>query len=110
MHVTLTIEADSLSEISKYFLNQDTPPAPIAPTKPEATKKAESKKEVAAKEPDVLAETKPVNLEEVRAAVAEKAPTKRVEIKALLTKFGADKVTNLDKAKYDDFLSEIKSL
>lgn len=48
-----------------------------------------------------------VGLEEVRAVLAEKSRSgKTTEVKALLTKFGVDKLSELDSSKYDELLKE----
>ena len=47
------------------------------------------------------------DLEEVRAVLAEKSRSgKTTEVKALLTKFGVDKLSELDSSKYDELLKE----
>lgn len=51
-----------------------------------------------------------VTLEQVRAAVTDKAKTKRTEIKDLLTEFGSKNVTELDKEKYAEFLNKVNAL
>lgn len=52
-----------------------------------------------------------VSLEMVRAAVSEKANAgKRNELKELLTSFGSKNVTELDKAKYAEFLNQVNAL
>ena len=52
-------------------------------------------------------EVKCVTLEEVRAVLAEKSRSgKTTEVKALLTKFGVDKLSELDSSKYDELLKE----
>ena len=48
-----------------------------------------------------------VGLEGVRAVLAEKSRLgKTTEVKALLTKFGVDKLSELDSSKYDELLKE----
>jgi len=52
-----------------------------------------------------------ITVEQLRAAVSQKATAgKRAEIKALLTSFGAENVTSLDKDNYADFLNQVKAL
>lgn len=113
MHVTLTIEADSLSEIARYITGTHEEPAKsekkTTPAKKEVVQEPVAAEPFADKKAEKQ-ETKKISLEDVRAAVAEKAVTKRTEIKALLTEFGADKVTNLDKEKYVDFLAALQKL
>ena len=48
-----------------------------------------------------------VTLEEVRAVLAEKSRAgKTAEVKELLTKFGVNKLSELDSSKYDELLKE----
>lgn len=57
--------------------------------------------------------TTSVSLEMVRAAVSEKAnakPGNRDKLKQLLTSFDAKNVTELDKAKYAEFLTAVNAL
>ena len=50
---------------------------------------------------------KSVTLEEVRAVLAEKSRAgKTAEVKELLTKFGVNKLSELDSSKYDELLKE----
>jgi len=52
-------------------------------------------------------EKKSINLEEVRAVLAEKSRAgKTAEVKELLTKFGVNKLSELDASKYDELLKE----
>ena len=52
-------------------------------------------------------EKKSVTLEEVRSVLAEKARAgKTAEVKELLTKFGVNKLSELDASKYDELLKE----
>jgi len=52
-------------------------------------------------------EKKYINLEEVRAVLAEKSRAgKTAEVKELLTKFGVNKLSELDASKYDELLKE----
>lgn len=54
---------------------------------------------------------KEVTIEEVRAMVNSKAQDgKRDAVKALLTEFEAEKVTNLAKTQYADFLVKVSAL
>ena len=57
------------------------------------------------------AETKPLTLEDVRAVLAEKSRAGHTaEVKALLTKYGADKLSEMDPANYQALLSEAEVL
>lgn len=56
-------------------------------------------------------EVKPITVESLRELVTEKVgKNKRSEVKALLTKFGAENVSKLDKAKYAEFNEELNAL
>ena len=52
-----------------------------------------------------------VTLEEVRAVLAEKSRSgKTAEVKELLTKFGVNKLSELDASKYDELLKETEGI
>jgi len=54
---------------------------------------------------------KPVSLEQIRAILAEKSQSgKQPEVKALITKFGAKKLTDIDPACYKELLQEAEAL
>lgn len=56
-------------------------------------------------------EKKSVTLEEVRAVLAEKSRSgKTSEVKQLLTKFGVNKLSELDSSKYDELLKEAEGI
>ena len=56
-------------------------------------------------------EKKSVTLEEVRAVLAEKSRSgKTAEVKELLTKFGVNKLSELDASKYDELLKETEGI
>ena len=51
------------------------------------------------------------SLEEVRAVLAEKSRAgKTAEVKGLLTKFGVNKLSELDASKYDELLKETEGI
>lgn len=57
------------------------------------------------------AEPKPLTLEQVRAALAEKSRAGHTaEVKALLIKHGADKLSDIDPAEYPAILAEAEVL
>ena len=57
------------------------------------------------------AEPKPLSLEQVRAALAEKSRAGHTsEVKALLIKHGADKLSDIDPAEYPALLAEAEVL
>ena len=56
-------------------------------------------------------EKKSVTLEEVRSVLAEKSRAgKTAEVKELLTKFGVNKLSELDASKYDELLKETEEI
>jgi hypothetical protein len=56
-------------------------------------------------------EKKSVTLEEVRSVLAEKTRAgKTAEVKELLTKFGVNKLSELDASKYDELLKETEGI
>ena len=70
----------------------------------------EPEKKTAAKKEE-KAEPKPLTLERVRAALAEKSRAGHTsEVKALLIKHGADKLSDIDPAEYPALLAEAEVL
>ena len=70
----------------------------------------EPEKKTAAKKEE-KAEPKPLTLERVRAALAEKTRAGHTsEVKALLIKHGADKLSDIDPAEYPALLAEAEVL
>lgn len=62
-------------------------------------------------EPEKEAEVKKVTLEEVRAALAEKSHEGfTAEVRALLLKYGASKLSEIDPAKYAALLEDAEGL
>lgn len=64
-------------------------------------------------EPSKVEESKeePISIERVRAVLAEKSQSgKQPEVKALITKYGAKKLTEIDPACYKDLLAEAEVL
>lgn len=76
------------------------------------TQKPEKKTAAKQVEPPVeKPETKPLTLEQVRAALAEKSRAGHTsEVKALLIKHGADKLSDIDPAEYPALLAEAEVL
>lgn len=69
----------------------------------------EQKKEAA--NTDKKDKEKPVAIEEIRAVLAEKSQSgKQPEVKALITKYGAKKLTDIDPASYIALLAEAEAL
>ena len=84
-----------------------------APAEKPAVKAAKPKK-IAAKETaaePAPKEEKPLNLEDVRAVLADKSRKGHTaEVKALLTKHGADKLSEIDPAEYAALLADAEVL
>ena len=58
-----------------------------------------------------LPKTDPVTIEKVRAVLAEKSQSgKQAQVKALITKFGAKKLTDIDPDCYEQLLKEAGDL
>lgn len=76
--------------------------------------KASKPKKIAAKETpaeSVLKEEKPLNLEDVRAVLADKSRKGHTaEVKTLLNKHGADKLSEIDPAEYASLLADAEVL
>ena len=60
---------------------------------------------------NVEPEKKDISLEEVRSVLAEKSQAgKGLEIRALIVKYGADKLTDLEPSCYEALLDEVEAL
>jgi hypothetical protein len=98
--------ADSLQALVDV-MSENTPAE-----KPAA--KASKSKKIAAKETPaetVPKEEKPLNLEDVRAVLADKSRKGHTaEVKALLNKHGADKLSEIDPAEYASLLADAEVL
>lgn len=106
--------ADGLQAVADVMTQSEAAetPASMAGTekKPKKadTKKAEKKEEPA---PAPAPEEKPLTLEEVRAALAEKSRAGHTaEVRALLIKHGADKLSDIDPAEYPALLADAEVL
>lgn len=105
--------ADSLQAVADAMTENEPADTPAEKTgkKP---KKADSKK--AAKEESEAAsspvpEKKPLTLEEVRAVLAEKSRAGHTaEVRVLLNKHGADKLSDIDPAEYAALLADAEVL
>ncbi len=99
--------ADSLQAVADAVA-QGGQEQPDQTTEEKPTQKPE-KKNVAKQEEK--AEPKPLTLEQVRAALAEKSRAGHTsEVKALLIKHGADKLSDIDPAEYPALLAEAEVL
>lgn len=103
--------ADSLQAVADAMTQTEPADAPDENTG-EKPKKPGGKK--AAKETDALPpspEEKPLTLEEVRMVLAEKSRAGHTaEVRALLVKHGAEKLSDIDPAKYPALLADAEVL
>lgn len=109
--------ADSLQAVADAVADSGTAGAGLTATKePEKAEKAGKaaakntvKKEAKAAKQEP--EEKPLTLEEVRAVLAEKSRSGHTEeVRALLNKHGADKLSEIDPAEYPALLAEAEVL
>ena len=109
--------ADSLQAVAEA-MQQNEPEQTDAPAEGSPDPKAEKKntgkkaaKPAAKAEPESEPEEKALTLEEVRAVLAEKSRAGHTaEVKALLTKHGADKLSDIDPAQYPALLADAEVL
>lgn len=105
--------ADSLQVVADAVAENDAS-AEMTATKEAEEKgrpKAAAKKTTAKKTPKAEPEEKPLTLEEVRAVLAEKSRAGHTaEVKELLNKHGADKLSEIDLAEYPALLAEAEVL
>lgn len=111
--------ADSLQAVADAVADNDAAEAEMTTTKePEKAGRAgktAAKKDVAKKDAKPAAkqepEEKPLTLEEVRAVLAEKSRSGHTdEVRELLAKHGADKLSGIDPAEYAALLAEAEVL
>ncbi len=109
--------ADSLQAVADAVADNGAAEAEMTTTKePEKagkTGKAAVKKDTAKKDakPAAKQEEKPLTLEEVRAVLAEKSRAGHTaEVRELLAKHGADKLSEIDPAEYAALLAEAEVL
>ena len=111
--------ADSLQAVADAVADNDDAGAEMTTTKePEETgkvgKTVKSAKNTAKKDTKVAKqepEEKPLTLEEVRAVLAEKSRSGHTEeVRELLAKHGADKLSEIDPAEYAALLAEAEVL
>lgn len=106
--------ADSLQAVADVMVQNEPAADTGAEEKAEPEKEAEAKpagktggKKKAAAEP----EEQPLTLEEVRVVLAEKSRAGHTaKVKALLTKHGADKLSDIDPAEYPALLADAEVL
>jgi len=109
--------ADSLQAVADAVTDNGAAEAEMTTTKePEKagkTGKAAAKKDTAKKDvkPAAKQEEKPLTLGEVRAVLAEKSRAGHTEeVRGLLAKHGADKLSEIDPAEYPALLAEAEVL
>lgn len=87
--------ADSLKAVAEVLANNEPAERPIAEQS----------------QPENQPEKKQVTLEEVRAVLAEKSHDGfTAEVRALLQKYGASKLSEIDPTKYSSLLSDAEGL
>ena len=103
---SLQAVADAVAQNGQEQPDQTTEEQPVQkPEKKTAAKKKESSTEEEGQQ------SKPLSLEQVRAALAEKSRAGHTsEVKALLIKHGADKLSDIDPAEYPALLAEAEVL
>ena len=103
---SLQAVADAVVQCGQEQPDQTTEEKPAQ----EPEKKTAAKKEEPSTE-EVGQQSKPLTLEQVRAALAEKSRAGHTaEVKALLIKHGADKLSDIDPAEYPALLAEAEVL
>lgn len=128
MEIIVKHEFTMSPELASFFSRILAPmhtetPAPAKAAKKEVKQVAEPIEEtVQPIETSVPGPVKPtipdITVEQLRAVVSQKASAgspeeskkKRTELKNLLSTFGAENVTTLDKSKYGEFLTAVKAL
>lgn len=97
--------ADSLQAVADAMTQDEPAEVPTA----KSGKKA--KKAEAESAPEPVPEEKPLTLEKVRAVLAEKSRAGHTaEVKALLIKHGADKLSDINPAEYQALLADAEVL
>lgn len=105
--------ADSLQAVADAVTEDDASAERTATKEPEqkGRPKAAAKKNTAKKTVKAEPEEKPLTLEEVRAVLAEKSRAGHTaEVKELLNKHGADKLSEIDPAEYPALLADAEVL
>lgn len=105
--------ADSLQAVADAVAENDESAEMTATREPEekGRPKAAAKKNTAKKAAKAEPEEKPLTLEEVRAVLAEKSRAGHTaEVKELLNKHGADKLSEIDPAEYAALLADAEVL
>jgi len=114
--ITVTFSPESerqvaaLAQAMMAYLGATPPPAEDeAPKAPRKTKKAEAPVETPA--PEVAVETPDITLEQVRAKLTELSQGgKAADVKSLIAKFGAAKLTDIKPDNYAAILADAEAL
>ena len=105
--------ADSLQAVADAMTQTDSVDAPVENTgeKPKKTGGKKTAKEAAETTPPPAPEEKPLTLEAVRMVLAEKSRAGHTaEVRALLVKHGAEKLSDIDPARYPALLADAEVL
>lgn len=101
--------ADSLQAVADAMAQ--TEPADVPEEKPKKPGGKKVAKETAEASPSPAPEEKPLTLEEVRMVLAEKSRAGHTaEVRALLVKHGAEKLSDIDPARYPALLADAEVL
>lgn len=105
--------ADSLQAVADAMTQTEPSDVPEENTgeKPKKAGGKKASKEAAETTPSPAPEEKPLTLEEVRMVLAEKSRAGHTaEVRALLVKHGAEKLSDIDPAKYPVLLADAEVL
>lgn len=105
--------ADSLQAVADAMTQTDPVDAPVENTgeKPKKAGGKKTAKEATETTPPPASEEKPLTLEAVRMVLAEKSRAGHTaEVRALLVKHGAEKLSDIDPAKYPALLADAEVL
>ncbi len=114
--VNVTIDAQTIARIVKMVkeeMKNGEMPVMLVPTE-NTTKEKDKQSATTAAEPDTVPweEDKPTpTLEEIRALLADKSRSGHsAEVKALISKYGADKLSEVDPSKYPEMFKEAEAI
>lgn len=102
--------AESLREM--FSGEEEAPAVEVAAEKPAAEKsKGKAKKEAEPEKAEPVPEKKAVTMEEVRTLLAEKSRAGLTEqVKEIIAKHGAKKLSEIDPAEYEAVIAEVEVL
>lgn len=113
---TVTLAPEVLSLLQSFLGKASQSKPPIAPMGSAPLKKDEATPvpdavEVKQEATATVSKASDITLERVREVVQKKAAAgKRESVKALLTEYGAENVTSLDVAHYEEFIQKVNAL